>query len=436
MLEYSIQTPEFQELLDFLKRSDVEFDSPLSAKVDLEEYAAKLWEHSTVVTCRDNGVIIGMINCYTNRPPRGFISNVCVLSGYQGKGVFAKMFSLLCRECCSIGVEEIVLEVNKTNDKALVAYSKIGFTECEDSADSLYMIYEIPRVTVICCAYNHGPYIRQCLDGFVMQKTTFRYEVIVHDDASTDNTAAVIREYAAKYPEIIRPIYQTENQYSRNTGILKTFVYPLIKGKYVAMCEGDDWWTDPLKLQKQVDVLESDPQFSMCCTACNQFVQETGRETVFIASVRKVYTWKELIKRNRITNLTTLVRTEHLVEYDTVLRPQMPPFPMGDYPMWLFMASKGPVIQLPDNTSTYRVLPSSASHFVNPHKVIEFEVQARNVAIWSNRKYGFGKKGLCIRKFNTVWKKSRLVSRKTGANRLSLVLKGLWYAVTHPAPRA
>lgn len=88
-------------------------------------------------------------------------------------------------------------------------------------------------VSVICTAYNHEKYIRQCLDGFVMQKTNFKYEVIVHDDASTDNTAEIIREYEKKYPEIIKPIYQKENQYSKGVSIGK-IIYPLCQGKYLA----------------------------------------------------------------------------------------------------------------------------------------------------------------------------------------------------------
>lgn len=122
-----------------------------------------------------------------------------------------------------------------------------------------------PIVSIICITYNHEQYIRQCLDGFMMQVTNFPFEVLIHDDASTDNTANIIREYEAKYPDVIKPIYQSENQYSKGVKIGLTYLYPKAKGKYIAECEGDDYWTDPLKLQKQVDFLEKNLEFSFCC---------------------------------------------------------------------------------------------------------------------------------------------------------------------------
>ena len=120
------------------------------------------------------------------------------------------------------------------------------------------------EVSVICNAFNHGRYIRDALNGFVMQKTDFKFEVLVHDDASTDNTADIIREFEEKYPDIIKPIYQTENQYSKGVDIPKTFLHPLVRGRYVALCEGDDYWTDPHKLEKQVAVLEAHPEADIC----------------------------------------------------------------------------------------------------------------------------------------------------------------------------
>lgn len=121
-----------------------------------------------------------------------------------------------------------------------------------------------PLVSVYCLAYNHEKYIRSALEGFVMQKTNFRYEVFVHDDASTDHTADIIQEYADAYPDIIKPIFQTENQYSKSVQIVKSFIFPLMTGKYIAACEGDDYWCDESKLQQQVDWMEGHPEYSLC----------------------------------------------------------------------------------------------------------------------------------------------------------------------------
>lgn len=130
-------------------------------------------------------------------------------------------------------------------------------------------------VSVVCDVYNHEPYLRQCFDGFVMQKTNFKFEVLVHDDASTDKSAEIIIEYTNKYPDIFKPIIQKENQYSKGVGIWKTYQFPRVKGKYVAFCEGDDYWIDPLKLQKQVTAIESDSKNTMVYTAFST-VDETG----------------------------------------------------------------------------------------------------------------------------------------------------------------
>jgi len=121
-----------------------------------------------------------------------------------------------------------------------------------------------PLVSINAIAYNHVHFIRQALDGFLMQETNFPFEILIHDDASSDGTADIIREYAEQYPYIIKPVYQTENQYSKRVGISLTFNFPRVRGKYLAMCEGDDYWTDPLKLQKQVDYLEANPDCSVC----------------------------------------------------------------------------------------------------------------------------------------------------------------------------
>lgn len=119
-------------------------------------------------------------------------------------------------------------------------------------------------VSVLCMVYNHEPYLRRCLDGFVMQETDFPFEVIVHDDKSTDRSAEIIREYETRYPGIIRPIYEAENQYSKGDGAYFITIDSMIKGRYKAYCEGDDYWCDPHKLQRQYEYMEAHPECTLC----------------------------------------------------------------------------------------------------------------------------------------------------------------------------
>ena len=127
-----------------------------------------------------------------------------------------------------------------------------------------------PLVSICCITYNHEPYIRDCLEGFMMQKTNFPFEVLIHDDASTDHTADIIREYEAKYPDVIKPIYQTENQHSKGVKISIAYNFPRAQGKYIAICEGDDFWCDPQKLQIQFDFMEANPDYSLC--GCGKYL--------------------------------------------------------------------------------------------------------------------------------------------------------------------
>ncbi len=157
------------------------------------------------------------------------------------------------------------------------------------------------KVSAYCLAYNHEKYIRSALEGFVMQKTNFKFEVFVHDDASTDNTARIIREYAEKYPDIIKPIYQTENQYSQGIKITKAFILPRVSGKYIAICEGDDYWTDENKLQKQFDIMESNDNVSMCVHSVQKVSEDDTEKQGLIPSEdlnynsNKLFTSEELV---------------------------------------------------------------------------------------------------------------------------------------------
>lgn len=121
-----------------------------------------------------------------------------------------------------------------------------------------------PIVSVICTVYKHRRYLRQCLDGFVMQKVSFPFEVLVNDDCSPDNSADIIREYENEYPGLFHCVFQSENQYSKGVSPLTEILLPMAKGAYIALCEGDDYWTDPYKLQKQVDFMDNNPDYIAC----------------------------------------------------------------------------------------------------------------------------------------------------------------------------
>ena len=137
-----------------------------------------------------------------------------------------------------------------------------------------------PLVVIRCTAFNQGKYIKETLEGFISQVTTFPFIAIVHDDASTDDTSAIISAYAHNYPAIIKPIIEVENQYSKRNGSLDRIMRDAINAsgaKYVAICEGDDYWNDPYKLQKQFDAMEAHPECSLsthkvlCCNEDGTF---------------------------------------------------------------------------------------------------------------------------------------------------------------------
>lgn len=125
-------------------------------------------------------------------------------------------------------------------------------------------IQENIKVSIICNTYNHENYIRKAIEGFIHQKCDFKYEILIHDDASTDNTPTIIREFEKKYPQLIKPIYEDKNVYSVNPSLISELQYSRIQGEYVAFCEGDDYWIDEYKLQKQVDALDRRKDIDIC----------------------------------------------------------------------------------------------------------------------------------------------------------------------------
>ncbi len=231
-------------------------------------------------------------------------------------------------------------------------------------------------VSVVCDVYNHEPYLRQCFDGFVMQKTNFKFEVLVHDDASTDKSAEIIIEYTNKYPDIFKPIIQKENQYSKGVGIWKTYQFPRVKGKYVAFCEGDDYWIDPLKLQKQVTAIESDSKNTMVYTAFST-VDETGNSIYRydlhynMCKSKSGNIFPFLLFRNVVMTVSCMVN-RNVLESKLYLDCNK----SLDYNLFLAASSLGNCIYLDYETCSYRKVGNSMT---NSNSNI---VQQRFLQVW------------------------------------------------------
>ena len=245
-----------------------------------------------------------------------------------------------------------------------------------------------PLVSIACITYNQDKYIRQCLDGFVMQKTNFKFEIVIHDDASTDNTPSIIREYCDRYPDLFVPILQTQNKYREGKGILIPYVYPRCKGKYIALCEGDDYWIDPLKLQKQVDFLEENPDYVFSYT--NYLIDSDSMGGIVEVNSKSVSgnICKYLLTRNNpiITASVCIRRTiveSYMLEHNRYEIKML----MGDLPLWIYASKEGMVHYLNERTTVYRLLSESASHTSDYLKMQKFMRNALEIKLYFNKLY-------------------------------------------------
>ena len=210
-------------------------------------------------------------------------------------------------------------------------------------------------VSICCITYNQAAYIRDALEGFVNQETDFPYEVLIHDDASTDGTAQIIQEYADRYPERIFPILQTENQYSKGlTNVSGTFNFPRARGRYIAMCEGDDYWTDTKKLQKQVDYLEANPGCSLCFHSAKVEVQGKA----LTEHDMRPYKGSRMISPEEIIDKTSGYPTASLMFYREMvdaLTDFYNPAPIADIPLQLLAANRGWAWYMDEPMCVYRL---------------------------------------------------------------------------------
>lgn len=211
-------------------------------------------------------------------------------------------------------------------------------------------------VSVLCPTYNHEAFIGDAIEGVLSQKTEFKYELIIHEDASTDRTAEIVKEYADRYPELIRVIWQKENQFSKYD-IMGKYMMPLVRGRYFALCEGDDYWTDDRKLQKQIDFLESHQDYSMCMHNAVKLYMRTGEKVLLDTFPRDgTYSQEEQIKAGLGSDFPATA--SYVFRTDLYL--EMPSFfsepRIIDYFLRQYYASRGKVYYFQKPMSVYRVM--------------------------------------------------------------------------------
>ena len=222
------------------------------------------------------------------------------------------------------------------------------------------VLEKVPAPLLSCrvSTYQHAPYIRQCLDGIIMQKTNFPFEIVIGEDESSDDTREICIEYAKKYPDIIRLfLHKRENNIvinGQSSAIFQgTYTMFKLRGKYQAICEGDDYWTDPFKIQKQVDFLENNNNFSICFTDYKVFEQNSKK--FYYPELTKKYKNQSIFSRNEIifTNFipTPTVMFKNKEEVFTKLGFNLYP---GDWFLHILNSEYGLIKFLPFESAVYR----------------------------------------------------------------------------------
>lgn len=236
--------------------------------------------------------------------------------------------------------------------------------------------------------FNQEKYIHDAIKGVLIQKCKFPIEIIISEDCSNDRTRQICQEYASKN-SAIRLISSDSN-----VGMLPNFFRTIksSQGKYVAFCEGDDYWIDPLKLQKQVDFLETNPRYGLVHTdyyKYHQNIKRFERDSVLkVRDLKSKTDYNDLLKMNVIQTLTVCLRKSVLKQYFLDIQPEIRDWLLGDYPVWLYFAKHSKIHYIPEKTAVYRLLPESATFSLNRGKELRFLESVYSVSSFYINKYG------------------------------------------------
>ncbi|WP_052715023.1 glycosyltransferase [Vibrio sp. ECSMB14106] len=241
----------------------------------------------------------------------------------------------------------------------------------EKSIKSSWNYEDIVYASIVCVTYNQDCFLEKTLKSLVEQRSNYRFEIIIHDDASTDNTTIILNKYKEKYPSIIKVIRQKENQYSKGGFRPLYYASSYASGKYLAFCEGDDYWINNEKLNKQVEILENDGSVSLVHTNYLELRNNIEKKRA-LGDSYPISTVSSLLKSNTVGTLTACFRREDLIEFTILVEEESKEWRLGDLPLWLYLSGKGDITYLKEEMAVYRVLNESASHSKNKNKKLMF----------------------------------------------------------------
>lgn len=228
-------------------------------------------------------------------------------------------------------------------------------------------------VSVDMITYNHEKFIVQAIEGVLMQKTNFRFELVIGEDCSTDRTREICIEYRNKYPDIIKLLLPEKNLGVRENGLA---TIRACRGKYIALCEGDDYWTDPYKLQKQVDFLEANEEYVLSYTSGYRL--KSNKLSPWIDVVMQEPVKEMFYNGTFIRTCTSIFRSSCLKTYlnmSSLLESEI----IGDWPLFSYLSTQGKISFLEDRTSVYRFNPSSVSNRSSYDRYLRYSLDIINI---------------------------------------------------------
>ena len=252
-------------------------------------------------------------------------------------------------------LSEVYLSVKPENISAIKSYENNNFKIIDESQENIKMSLKLSclentTVSIFVMVYNHAPFLKECIDGLLMQKADFNYDIIIGEDCSTDDSREILLDYQKKFPGKFRLLLHEKNIGAANN---QKITFENCKGKYIAMCEGDDYWTDPLKLQKQVDFLEQNNDHVLCFHKVK--ILKTDGEIVddFITKIPENYQLRKTLAENNNYIHTPSVLFRNIIK-DELNATEFQKSPIGDYFLYLMITKYGKIGYINEEMAVYR----------------------------------------------------------------------------------